>query len=172
MTTDLPDLPDTPDTPDTVVPDTAATAPATGARPDSPGALDPRGLLQQLQALSPTFREYRPVALRIDKAVAERFPDAERKVIRTAMRLHTASTRYLKAMEKATHRYDLEGNEAGEVSEEHRQHAAQTLKERFAEASRRKREQQQKEREAQREAEAERRKTEKLQQLLGRFSRS
>ena len=108
----------------------------------------------------------------LDKAVAERFPDAERKVIRTAMRLHTASTRYLKAMEKATHRYDLEGNEAGEVSEEHRQHAAQTLKERFAEASRRKREQQQKEREAQREAEAERRKTEKLQQLLGRFSRS
>lgn len=140
------------------------------AQPAKPG-LDPRGLLQKLQEVSITFREYRPVALRIDKAVAERFPEIDRKVIRSAMRTHTASTRYLKAMEKATHRFDLDGNACAEVAEEHRAHAAQTLKERFAEVARRKREAQKQEEARRREEEAERRKAEKLQQLVGRFSR-
>jgi len=39
------------------------------------------------------------------------------------MRIHTTSTRYLKAMEKATHRFDFDGNENGELSAEHRAHA-------------------------------------------------
>lgn len=141
------------------------------AQASKPG-LDPRGLLQKLQEVSITFRDYRPVALRIDKAVAERFPEVDRKVIRSAMRTHTTSTRYLKAMEKATHRFDLDGNACAEVAEEHRAHAAQTLKERFAEVARRKREAQKQDEARRREEEAERRKAEKLQQLVGRFSRS
>lgn len=161
------ETPEAPATPENAAPDTTA-APQTERK----SALDARGLLLKLQETSPTFREYKPVALRIDKAVAERFPDVDRKVVRNAMRLHTASTRYLKSLEKATHRYDLEGNESGEVTEEHRSHAAQTLKERFAEVARRKREQHKQDEAARREAEAERRKAEKLQQLVGRFSRS
>lgn len=152
-------------------PEVLEAAAATPAAPAS-ASLDARGLLQQLQAVSPTFRDYKPVALRIDKAVAERFPEVDRKVIRTAMRLHTASTRYLKAVEKGSERFDLDGNPAGELSDEHRAHAAQTLKERFAEAARKKREQAKQEEATRRAAEAERRKAEKLQQLVGRFSRS
>lgn len=133
--------------------------------------IDPRGLLARLQALSPTFRDFKPVALRIDKAIAEQFPEVERKVVRAAMRLHTGSTRYLKALEKGTHRYDLLGNEDGELSDEHRAHAAQTLKERFADAARRKREQAQEEAARKRAAEAEQRKAEKMQQLVSKFSK-
>lgn len=132
---------------------------------------DPRDVLKRLQEASPTFRDCKPLALGIDKAIHARFPEFERKLVRTAMRMHTASTRYLKAVEKATERFDLEGNVAGEVTEEHRSHAAQTLKERFAAAAKRKRDQQ-KEEEAQRRAEqAEERKAERLNQLVGKFSK-
>lgn len=134
-------------------------------------SLDARGLLLKLQETSPTFREVKPLALRIDKAIAERFPDVDRKVIRNAMRIHTATTKYLKAVEKATARFDLDGQESGEVTEEQRQHASQTLKERFAEVAKRKKVAAEQEK-AQREAEeAERRKTEKLAQLVGKFAK-
>ncbi len=149
---------DTPDAPD-------------GAGAGSTARIDARALLARLAELSPTFRECRPVALRIDKAVAARFPDVDRKVVRAAMRLHTGSTRYLKALEKATHRFDLDGNEDGELSAEHREHAAQTLKERFAEVARRKREQAKEEAARQRAEQAEQRKTEKLKQLVSKFAK-
>jgi ProP effector len=135
-------------------------------QPAAPAAapLDPRGLLLKLQAASSTFRDCKPLALRIDKAIGERFPEIERKVVRTAMRMHTASTRYLKAMEKATARFDLDGKEDGEVTDEQRAHARQLLKERFAESAKRQKAKREEE-------EAERRRAEKLQQLLGKFSR-
>ncbi len=154
----------------TIDPPADPSAPETPVR-DQP-ALDPRGLLQKLQEISPTFRDCKPLALRIDKAIGERLPDVDRKVIRAAMRIHTASTRYLKAMEKGTHRFDLDGHEDGEVTEEHRGHAAQTLKERFAEVERRRREKRKEEQARQRAEEAERRKSEKMQQLLSKFSRN
>jgi len=133
--------------------------------------LDARALLVMLQEASPTFRDVKPLALRIDKAIAARFPDLDRKVIRTAMRLHTASTRYLKVMEKATARFDLDGKEDGEVTEEQRTHAKQTLKERFAESTKRKKAALDAEKAKRDAEEAERRKAEKLQQLLGKFSK-
>jgi ProP effector len=74
-------------------------------------------------------------------------------------------------MEKATARFDLDGKEDGEVTEEQRAHAKQTLKERFAEAAKRKKAVVDAEK-AKREAEeAERRKTEKLAQLVGKFAK-
>lgn len=133
--------------------------------------VEPRTLLLQLQEVSETFRDCKPVALRIDKAIALRFPDVERKVIRAAMRMHTASTRYLKVMEKGGQRFDLDGKPDGEVTAEHQAHAAQTLKERFAEVARRKRDKARQEETARREEEAEKRKAEKLQQLVGKFGR-
>jgi ProP effector len=149
--------------------DPAPHRPPAGAATPQP---DARGVLAMLHQTSPTFRETRPLALRIDKAIAARFPDLDRKAIRHAMRLYTASTRYLKVMEKATTRFDLDGKEDGEVTEEQRAHAKQTLKERFAESAKRRKAALEQEK-AQREAEeAERRKAEKLQQLLGKFSRN
>lgn len=156
-------------TEDSVSTDVAASltaAPSAGA-----AQLDPRGLLAKLQEVSVTFRDFKPVALRIDKSIMGRFPDLDKKVVRIAMRMHTASTRYLKAVEKGSHRYDLDGNESGELTQEHREHAAQTLKERFAEAAKKKRERQKEELDRQRAEEAERRKAEKLQQLVGRFAK-
>ena len=133
--------------------------------------MEPRALLAMLQAASPTFREWRPLALRIDKTIAARFPELDRKAIRNAMRMHTASTRYLKAMEKATARFDLDGKEDGEVTEEQRAHARQTLKERFAEQTKRKKAALEAEKARREQEEAERRKAEKLQQLVGKFGR-
>ncbi len=127
-------------------------------------AIEPRELLKKLQAVSPTFKECRPLAIRIDAAIHERFPEFSRKALRSALRLHTASTRYLKAVEKGETRFDLDGQPAGEVTAEQRSHAATQLKERFAKAAQQQR--------AKREAdEAERRKQEKLAQLVGKFSR-
>lgn len=144
-----------------------------GAAPRSAAAHpDARALLLRLQELSPAFRECRPLALRIDKAILARFPELDRKLVRSAMRMHTNSTRYLKAMEKATQRFDLDGNADGEVTDEHRAFAAQTLKERFAESARRKRDKLREARAREREQEAERRTAEKLQQLVGRFGKA
>lgn len=151
-------------------PEAVAEQPAAPAEA-KPAGIDARGLLQKLQEISPTFSEVKPLALRIDKAIAERFPEVDRKVVRSAMRMHTATTRYLKAVEKATARFDLDGKESGEVTEEQRQHAAQTLKERFAEVAKRKKAAAEAERERERAEEAERRKTEKLAQLVGKFGR-
>ncbi|CAL95305.1 ProQ/FINO family protein [Azoarcus olearius] len=132
--------------------------------PSAKPALEPRALLQQLQAASSTFRDCKPLALRIDATILERFPQFERKALRSALRMHTASTKYLKAVERSAERYDLDGQVAGEVTEEQRQHASALLKERFAAAA--------KQQKARREAEeAERRRTEKLQQLVSKFGR-
>ena len=112
--------------------------------------IEPREVLRRLQEISPTFRDCKPLALGIDKAI---------------------QARYLKALEKATERFDLDGNVDGEITEEHRSHASQTLKERFAAAAKRKREQEKAARAQEREEASEQRKAERLQQLVGKFSK-
>lgn len=126
--------------------------------------IEPRAMLKRLQAESTAFRDHKPLALKIDAAILERFPDFDRKNLRIALRMHTASTKYLKAVARETQRYDLDGQPAGELAEEHRTHAATTLKERFAEAARQQREKRAAE-------EAERRHEQKLHQLVQKFGR-
>lgn len=130
---------------------------------DNPGQ-KARALLKALQADFAVFRDYAPLVIGIDKMLLARLPNLERKTLRIALGMHTNSLRYLKTMEKATHRLDLEGVPGDEVTAEHRAHAAEILRERFKkEAERRK---------AQREAEAlEKQRTEKLGQLLERFGK-
>ncbi|THF64120.1 ProQ/FINO family protein [Pseudothauera rhizosphaerae] len=140
------------------------TTPAPQAAEEPQPAIEPRTLLKKLQEVSPTFKDCRPLAIRIDAVIHERFPEFSRKALRSALRLHTASTRYLKAVEKGGARFDLDGQPAGEVTEEQRSHASAQLKERFAKVAQQQR--------AQREAdEAERRRQQKLSQLLDKFSR-
>ena len=148
---------------DPITADVAASSPA--AEPAAPRQrIEPRALLQRLQQAFPAFRDCKPLALKIDASIAERMPDVDRKSLRAALRMHTASTRYLKAVERSQQRFDLDGQPAGEVTEEQRTHASTTLKERFAAVAK-----QQKEK---REAEAaEKRRTEKLQQLMSKFGR-
>jgi ProP effector len=139
--------------------------------PLSPGQAA-RMLLKELQANFAVLRDCLPLAIGIDKQLTARMPDVNRKVLRTALGIHTKSLRYLKAMKKATARFDLDGKEAGEVTQEQRSHAAAALDERLKrDAEHRKAQRQAQEAQKKAEEEAQRR-TEKLQQLAAKFSRS
>ena len=131
--------------------------------PTNPGQ-NARALLKTLQESYTVFRECSPLVIGIDKQLLERLPDVDRKTLRIALGMHTNSLRYLKTMEKATHRLDLDGNTGPEVVATHRSHATEVLRERFRKDAER--------RQAQREAEAqERQHSEKLRQLVEKFGK-
>jgi len=133
-------------------------------------SLDARSLLKTLQERYTVFRECQPLAIGIDKQIIAQTPDVSRKLLRTALGIHTHSSRYLRIMEKATVRYNLDGTPADEITEMHRSHAATTLKERFRKNAEQ-RKTQQKEEAARRAAEeAQRVRAEKLNQLAEKFS--
>jgi ProP effector len=160
-------------TPDTGVVDAspAESAPAAPAAP-APSA---RTLLKQFQQQFKAFRDCLPLSIGIDKQIIARMPGIERKAMRAALGIHTGSLRYLRAMEKATVRYDLDGTAGAEVTETHRTHAKETLQQRFKkEADRKKaeRDAEKVEREAAQAAEADKLRQEKLLQLASKFSRS
>ncbi len=135
--------------------DTNATSPAQ----------DARALIKKLQEEFAVFRDYSPLAIGIDRQLLARQPELERKTLRMALGMHTHSLRYLKSMEKATQRLDLDGQSVAEVTEEHRSHAAETLRERFRKEAERKK--------ALREAEAqEKLRNEKLGQLIEKFGKN
>jgi ProP effector len=130
-----------------------------------------RALLKQLQDQFPAFRNCMPLAIGIDKQILSRQPELDRKVLRIALGIHTNSLRYLKGMEKAAQRFDLEGNAAGDVTDAQRAHASEILRERFRKDAEQRKAQREAE-EAQRKAEeAEQRRTEKLNQLAAKFSK-
>ena len=141
----------------------AAGAPAA----EAPVADSPRALLKQLQQQFAAFRNCLPLEIGIDKQLLARMPGLNRKLMRAALGIHTGSMRYLRAMEKATVRYDLDGKAGAEVTDTHRQHAKELLQQRFKKEAERKKA----ERDAAVEAEAERKRQEKLQQLATKFSR-
>jgi len=146
--------------------DNAAAAPS--AQPaQSADAQSPRALLKQLQQQFKAFRDCLPLAIGIDKQVLARMPGLNRKTMRAALGIHTGSMRYLRAMEKATVRYDLDGNAGAEVTDTHRQHAKELLQERFKKEAERKKA----ERELAAKEEADRKHQEKLTQLASKFSR-
>ncbi len=123
-----------------------------------------RALLKTLQTDFSVFRDYSPLAIGVDKQLLARRPNLDRKILRIALGMHTNSLRYLKTMEKATHRIDLDGNTGDELTPDHHSHATEVLRERFRKDAER--------RKAQREAEAlERQRTEKLSQLVEKFGK-
>lgn len=130
-----------------------------------------RALLKELQEKFPAFRDCLPLAIGIDKQLMAQLPEVDRKTLRIALGLHTNSTRYLKAMSKATARVDLDGNPAGDVPEAHRTHAEETLRERFRKEAEQRKAQRQAEREAEEAERAAQRRAEKLNQLAAKFSR-
>lgn len=143
----------------------AAAAPA--AAPAAP-AMSARALLKQLQQEFPAFRDCLPLAIGIDKQLLARLPGLDRKTMRAALGIHTGSQRYLRAMEKATVRYDLDGAAGAEVTDTHRAHAKEVLQQRFKKEAERKKA----EREAAAAEEAARLRQEKLLQLASKFSRN
>ena len=70
----------------------------------------------------------KPLKLRIQSDIAQRAPGVFGKPALSAFfRRHTGSTAYLIALGKSTERFDLDGQPAGELSEEHRQLAREEL---------------------------------------------
>ncbi len=130
----------------------------------TPPAQEARNLLKSLQDKLQVFRDYMPLAIGIDKQLLAQEANLNRKILRLALGMHTNSFRYLKSMESAKQRFNLDGSDGGEVPEEHRKHASEILRERFKkEVARRK---------AQKEAEAqERQRAEKLNQLMQKFGK-
>ncbi len=97
----------------------------------SPAFSTPREFLAELSEKFQVFRDHLPLAIGINQQLATLYPEIDPKLLKVSLFRHTNSVRYLKNMEKATQRHDLQGNAAGEVAEEHRQHASEVLKERF-----------------------------------------
>ena len=145
-----------------------ADTPESAEAAQSTPATSPRALLKQLQQQYPAFKDCLPLAIGIDKQLMARMPGLDRKTMRTALGIHTGSLRYLRAMEKATVRYDLDGKPGEEVTDTHRLHAKETLQQRFKKEAERKKA----EREAAKADEAARLRQEKLEALASKFSRS
>ena len=108
------------DLPDPVTPsdDAAAAVPAPEAQPAA-AAVDASA---ELKALFPALftGKPKPVKLRIQADIQERAPGRFSKAQLSAfLRRHTGGTGYLIALTQAKTRFDLDGNPAGEITEEH-----------------------------------------------------
>jgi ProP effector len=140
--------------------------------PISSAAQSPYLLLKQLREKFAVFRDCKPLAIGIDKQLMALLPELNRKVMRNALAIHTNSLQYLKKMEKGTVRFDLDGSTTDEVTQIHRSHAAQIVRERFQKKVAQRKLQHEAE-EAQRQAEeAARQRAEKLTRLTAKFSRT
>ncbi|MGE5469956.1 MAG: ProQ/FINO family protein [Bacteroidota bacterium] len=142
------------------------------ATPTAAPAQTPRALLKKLQADFAVFRDCQPLAIGIDKQLLARLPDVERKTLRVALGIHTNSLRYMKVLEKATTRFDLDGNAADEVTEAHRTHALEAIRERLKKEADKRRAERDAEAAEKQAAAAERERTEKMGQLLAKFGRN
>lgn len=122
--------------------------------------------LEDLAARYPVIRDAQPLALGIHKQILEQAPEIDVAKLKVALRIHTASTRYLKSLVANRQRFDLAGQATGEVTDEQRAVAETQL----AERQKRFAERRKAEAEARREQEAQARRQEKLTQLAARFN--
>jgi sRNA-binding protein len=125
MNSDLPD----PVTPSDDTPAAAAPAPAPEAQPAAPAAATVDATAE-LKALFPALftGKPKPVKLRIQADIQERAPGKFTKAQLSAfLRRYTGSTGYLIALTQAKTRFDLDGQPAGEISEEHLKAAQEEL---------------------------------------------
>lgn len=128
------------DTPEGRAPESAAVE--TASTPDtaeaaaskaSTSAVSPAETGARLAALFPALfaGQPKPLKLRIQADIQERAPgEFSKQALSAFLRRHTGATSYLIAVSKAAQRFDLDGQPAGELSEEHRQVAADELKRR------------------------------------------
>lgn len=106
---------------------------------DSPPPRDP--ILARLVACYAVFRDAKPLAIGVHKAIMAAHPDIEKAALRRTLQRYTASTRYLKVIAAGGSRYGLDGVVSGDVTAEQRQQANQDLKERFRKQAEQRREQ-------------------------------
>jgi sRNA-binding protein len=109
--------------------------PAPAAEKPPVPQMTPAECAQQLKERFPALftGPAKPLKLRIQADIQERAPGLFTKPVLSAfLRRHTGSTSYLIALTKAPHRFDLDGQPAGEISEEHRKAATDELARRRA----------------------------------------
>lgn len=107
----------------------ATDTPAAAAAPQK-GSADPQACAAALKQLFPALfgGTPKPVKLRIQADIQERAPGQFTKQQLSAfLRRHTGGTSYLIALTRAKHRFDLDGQPAGELSDEHRNAAQEEL---------------------------------------------
>ena len=127
----------TPDAGADVVDAVSTAAPLTPTTPTTPAdaspALSPAACAGQLKQLFPALfgGTAKPLKLRIQADIQERAPGLFTKQLLSAvLRRHTGAHAYLVSLTRATHRFDLDGAPAGELSAEHRQAAVDELAQR------------------------------------------
>ena len=114
--------------------DGAAVAPAEGASDASPG-MSYSECDQRLKTLFPALfvGAAKPLKLRIQVDIQERSQGVfSKRTLSAFFRRYTGSTAYLLAVSKSKFRFDLDGQPAGELSDEHRQAALDELARRRA----------------------------------------
>ena len=107
----------------------AAIEAATEAAPVA-APMNPAECAQQLKQLFPVLfgGAVKPLKLRIQVDIQERAPGTfSKQALSAFFRRHTGSTSYLIAVTKAPNRFDLDGQPAGEVTDEHRKVAQDEL---------------------------------------------
>ena len=100
---------------------------------DAAPTLSPAACAAQLKQLFPALfgGTAKPLKLRIQADIQERAPGLLTKQLLSAvLRRHTGAHAYLVSLTRATHRFDLDGTPAGELSAEHRQAAVDELAQR------------------------------------------
>jgi sRNA-binding protein len=132
-----PDSPNTPAADDVPAESTAVDTPAA---PDTPAVhavpdMTPAECARQLRERFPALfaGPAKPLKLRIQADIKERAPGVFTKAVMSAfLRRHTGTTAYLIALTQAEHRVDLDGQPAGEITDEHRGIAQEELNRRRA----------------------------------------
>jgi sRNA-binding protein len=112
-----------------------AAAPAPQTAPEAAVEMTPAACAKLLKERFPALFDgpARPLKLRIQADIKERAPGLfTRPVLSAFLRRHTGSTAYLVALTQAAHRFDLDGQPAGEITAEHRAAAQEELDRRRA----------------------------------------
>jgi hypothetical protein len=113
--------------------ETAAAEPVTPAKPELSPAQCAARLAELFPALFGPDAAPKPIKLRIQADLQQRAPGLfTRKALSVVLHRHTTTTPYLKALVAAPTRFDLDGQPAGEISEEHRQAAREEVERRRA----------------------------------------
>jgi sRNA-binding protein len=106
---------------------------AAAAAPEMTAAACAARLAELFPALFGADGPPRPVKLRVHADVQQRAPGVfTRRVLSTFLARHTTTSAYLRGLVESPHRFDLDGQPAGEIADEHRQAAREELARRRA----------------------------------------
>ncbi len=111
-------------------PETTTEAEAAPAASPKPAELSPAAVAEKLKQLAPALFTggAKPLKLRIQVDIQERAPGVfSKQALSAFFRRHTGSTSYLLAVAKGAHRFDLDGQPAGDITDEHRKVANEEL---------------------------------------------